>query len=51
MVEEETGLGELMERPVAAVNAARGVVPVAFPGGVASPFWSGWSALASGFWS
>jgi branched-subunit amino acid aminotransferase/4-amino-4-deoxychorismate lyase len=51
IVEEETGLGELMERPVAAVNAARGVVPVAFPGGVAPPFWSGWSALASAFWS
>lgn len=50
IVEEELEIGRLFRCPVATLNAARGLVPVARIDGEAIPQWSGWSALAARFW-
>ncbi len=50
IVEEELDLDQLVGRPVAALNAARGLVPVAEIDGRASPGWDGWHGLAARFW-
>ena len=50
LVEQELNVEALTRCPVAAMNAARGLVPVRELGGVALPFWSGWAQLAGRFW-
>lgn len=50
IVEEEVDLGRLHGRPVAVLNAARGLVSVAEIDGRGIPAWDGWSALAARFW-
>ncbi len=48
--EENLSVDALVERPVAALNAARGLISVATIGGRAVPDWCGWAALADRFW-
>jgi branched-subunit amino acid aminotransferase/4-amino-4-deoxychorismate lyase len=50
IVEEELDLGRLVRRPVAALNAARGLVRVEQIGSKMVPEWDGWSVLAARFW-
>ncbi len=50
IMEEELEIEQLIRRPVAALNAARGLVPVAEIDGRATPEWVGWRALAARFW-
>lgn len=50
LVEQELNLEVLTHCPVAAMNAARGLVQVRELEGVVPPFWSGWAQLAERFW-
>lgn len=50
LVDQELNLEALARCPVAAMNAARGLVPVRELEGVVLPFWSGWAQLAERFW-
>ncbi len=50
IVEEELDVHRLVRRPVAALNAARGLVRVERIGSEMVPEWDGWSVLAARFW-
>lgn len=50
IVEEELDLSRLVRRPVAALNAARGLVRVEQIASEMVPEWDGWSVLAARFW-
>jgi branched-subunit amino acid aminotransferase/4-amino-4-deoxychorismate lyase len=50
IVEEELDLEQLIGRPVAALNAARGPVRVTRIDGRVTPEWAGWRPLAARFW-
>ena len=50
IVEEELDVERLIERPVAALNAARGLLRVAEIDGREPVSWTGWSDLAARFW-
>lgn len=50
IVEEWLDPAALARRPVAVLNAARGLVPVRRIAAAGVPPWSGWTALAARFW-
>jgi para-aminobenzoate synthetase/4-amino-4-deoxychorismate lyase len=50
IVEEELDVDRLVRRPVAALNAARGLARVEQIGSEMVPEWEGWSVLAARFW-
>lgn len=50
IVEEELEIEQIFGRPVAALNAARGLVPVTDIDGRKTAEWAGWRPLAACFW-
>ena len=50
IVEEELDIEQIFGRPVAALNAARGLVPVTDIDGRKTAEWAGWRPLAARFW-